>query len=488
MILYNDEHVKICTMSAYKGRCITSTLKTGDKEMTFMFRKDYRYAKQIKEEAYVRTKTDEFVIKKVEPAEGWYTCTAQMNVEELEGKQFPTGFTSTEQTALSCVTAAIEGTGWKVIRCEVTKRRTIKQEGNCSAWEIIQSVITTYRCEVSFDSIEKTISIFEKIGKDTGTYFMERLNIKKMQIQSDSYDFATRLIPVGKDGLMLNINGKNYIENHQYSKKIKTATWKDDRYSVMSSLLEDAEAKLDEMSKPYRSYTVEIKDLAASKPEKYGELLGFSLGDTVMLISKSKRIRERHRVVKMYVYPENPDANKCELANTRLSFEELQKQEQDLQAAEISTAASNAASETLNDAVGNSEELQKIASQIRAAVEAAVDDTMRQLYATKAEAQSAKNAAVEESEQVLIDTLESYSTTTQVGEMLTEAITNEAISIAEMYATKKSLSDARKAVKETLDGLHDRIAWIAEKTGYLGEYEELFSDAGEQGQDGGESE
>lgn len=488
MILYNDEHVKICTMYAFKGRCITSTLKTGDKEMTFMFRKNYRYAKQIKEEGYVRTKTDEFVIKKVEPADGWYTCTAQMNVEELEGKQFPTGFTSTEQTALSCVSAAIEGTGWRVVRCEVTKRRTIKQESNCSAWEIIQSVITTYRCEVTFDSIGKTISIYEKIGRDTGTYFMERLNLKKMQIQSDSYDFATRLIPVGKDGLMLNIDGKNYIENYQYSRKIKTATWKDDRYSVASSLLEDAEAKLDEMSKPYRSYTVEIKDLAASKSETYGEILGFDLGDTVMLISKSERIRERHRVVKMYKYPENPDANKCELANTRLSFEELQKQEQELQTAEISAAASSAATETLNDAVGNSEELQKMVSQIREAVEAAVDDTMRQLYATKAEAQSAKDAAVEESEQVLIDTLESYSTTTQVKEMLVEAITNEAISIAEMYATKKSLSDAQKAANEAINDLKDRITWIAEKTGYLNEYEDVFVNAGEAEQDGGEDE
>ena len=159
-----------------------------------------------------------------------------------------------------------------------------------------------------------------------------------------------------------------------------------------------------------------------------------------------------------------------------------------MQTAEISAAASSAATETLNDAVGNSEELQKMVSQIREAVEAAVDDTMRQLYATKAEAQSAKNAAVEESEQVLIDTLESYSTTTQVKEMLAEAITNEAISIAEMYATKKSLSDAQKAANEAINDLKDRITWIAEKTGYLNEYEDMFADAGETEQDGGEDE
>ena len=60
---------------------------------------------------------------------------------------------------------------------------------------------------------------------------------------------------------MLNIDGKNYVENHQYSKKVKTMTWKDERYTDAESLKEDAEAKLDELSKPYRSYTAEIINL-----------------------------------------------------------------------------------------------------------------------------------------------------------------------------------------------------------------------------------
>lgn len=330
MILYSDEHVKICTLHGYKERCITSTLKTGDKELTFKFRKNYKYAYRIKEEGYVRTKTDEFVIKEVVPADDWYTCTATLNVEEMEGKQFPTGFTSTAQTAGACVQQAIEGTGWTVVLCELTKKRTISKEDSCSAWNIVQSVITTYRCEVVFDTLKKQISIYEKIGKDSGAYFMERLNIKKLEIQTNTYDFATRLIPIGKDGLMISVDGRNYIDNHQYSNKVKAVTWKDERYTDAESLLEDAEAKLEELSKPYESYTVEIKDLASAHPEQYGEILSFGLGDTVMLISKSKRLRESHRIVKMYEYPENPDENRVEMANTRLSFEEIQKQEQEL--------------------------------------------------------------------------------------------------------------------------------------------------------------
>lgn len=330
MILYSDEHKKICTLSGYKDRCITSTLKTGDKEMTFKFRQNYKYADRMKEEAYIRTKTDEFVIKEIIPSDDWYTCTATLNVEELEGKQFPTGFVSETQTAKGCIEQAIANTGWTVSLCEIKKKRTISKDNSCSAWDIIQSVITTYRCEIAFDTLQKQIVIYEKMGKDSGAYFMERLNIKKLEIQTNTYDFATRLIPIGKDGLMISLNGNNYIDNHQYSSKVKAITWKDERYTDVESLLEDAKAKLEDISKPYESYTVDIKDLASAHPEKYGDILAFGLGDTVMLISKSKKLRESHRIVKMYEYPESTDNNKVEMANTRLSFEEIQKQEQEL--------------------------------------------------------------------------------------------------------------------------------------------------------------
>ena len=37
MDLYNDSHEKVCILSGIKETCITSTLKTGDKEITFEF-------------------------------------------------------------------------------------------------------------------------------------------------------------------------------------------------------------------------------------------------------------------------------------------------------------------------------------------------------------------------------------------------------------------------------------------------------------------
>jgi len=259
MELYNDLHEKVCILHGIKEPCITSTLKTGDKEITFKFRKTNKFASQIKEEAYVRTDEDEFVIKQVEPDGDWFKCTGTLNVEELEGNQFPTGFETIEVTAEECCGVAVAGTEWKVVSCEVTKKRTVRIEQNCSGWDVVQQVITTYRCEIVFNSIKKEISIYEKVGQDRGAYFIERLNLKRLQIQSNSYDFCTRLIPVGKDGLMLNIEGKNYIENHQYSKKVKTMTWKDERYTTAESLQEDAEAKLEELMLQWEELSLEME-------------------------------------------------------------------------------------------------------------------------------------------------------------------------------------------------------------------------------------
>ena len=92
---------------------------------------------------------------------------------------------------------------------------------------------------------------------------------------------------------------------------------------------EDGEAKLDELSKPYKSYTADVINLAEVS-EEYKEVFSVGLGDTVLLISKSTNIREKHRVVKFYEYPLTKERNKVELANTRLSFEEVQKTEQEL--------------------------------------------------------------------------------------------------------------------------------------------------------------
>ena len=316
--LYNLEHVKIKGLKAYKDYCIESTLSTGDKVLSFLY--PSHLSKDIIEESYIRTKTAEFVVKEIDSQGQWKSIKAVLNVEDLEGKEWEQ-FDSTEQTITDCLQLAIAGTGWTIGTCNVTRRRTVRKT-NCSAWEVIQEAKKRYRVEIEFDTLNKKINIAEKIGTDKGVYFMDSLNLKNLSIQGNSYDFYTRIIAKGKEDL------KVIVENHQYSNKTKTLIWKDERYTDEASLREDATAKLKELSKPYRAYSADILDLA-NMSQKYKDILEYSLGDTITLISKENGIREKQRLVTIREYPDEPQRNTCEIANTTLKFEDIQKEYQD---------------------------------------------------------------------------------------------------------------------------------------------------------------
>lgn len=250
MQIFNDKKERVGILKGFKDRKIVKTLNSGDRELSFKYPSDGEKVDQLKEEYYIRTKDDEYVIRKKKTGVQFNEYTAQLNVEELEGAVFPYGFESKEQTIRACLEFAFEGTGWKVGVCQNTKKRTINKDEETNAWDVLQDCLSTYRVECKIRSLEKTIDIYEQIGADRGRYFIEGLNLKKLTVTSDTYDFYTRLIPLGKDGIGIEWLGKPYLENYQYSSKIKTYVWSDERYTNTTSLIEDGIAKLEEMSKP----------------------------------------------------------------------------------------------------------------------------------------------------------------------------------------------------------------------------------------------
>ena len=283
---------------------------------------------EMKLENYIQTKEDEYVIKQINlnVNDDSYEITAQLNVEELEGTHFDT-FTTTEQTIVQAMNLAFAGTGWRCVS-SLTKKRTIKKT-NASAWEILKQAVKTYRVEPMIDSLNKVVTFTEKRGSDRGVYFSSQLNLKSVGQQAQTTDFYTRIIPVGKDGLTIETvnNGIKYLEDHTYSPKVKTYYWKDERYTVPESLMEDAKEKLYDLAHPVVAYTCDVLDLA--KVSRKYSILQYSLGDTVLIIDKYTKIRVQQRIVKMTEYPDNPDKNTCEISNVKLSFEEYAQKYED---------------------------------------------------------------------------------------------------------------------------------------------------------------
>lgn len=485
MQIFDDSKKRIGTLTGFRNREIITTLGTGDKELKFEYPAHGEIVALLKEEYYIRTKTDEFVIKAKEASGEYNKYTAVLNVEELEGQSFPYGFASKEQTIRACLEFAFEGTGWTVGTCTVTKRRTIDKEGSTTAWDVLQDCLKTYRCECIIDSIGKRVNIYEQIGQDKGCYFVEGLNLRKLTPKSDTYEFYTRIIPLGKDGISIEwLHGKEYLENYQYSRKIKTYTWKDERYTNTTSLMEDAAAKLEELSKPYTVYSADVVDLAAANPE-YKGVLAYGIGDTVRMVSKSRQTQEKQRIVKIVERPEEPEKNTVELSNTTKTFAEVQKAETEL-AKQEAISISNKSTKKILENYSTTEEIETKITASKEEVELGVLHTLEsyydktetdalitiskgeielgvsQKYQTKAamgnysttkETKSLIDLAVDAVEISVSETLESYSTTSQMNaaiKLKTDAITTE---------VNKKVNNSDFGTKITQNAYNVRIAW-----------------------------
>ncbi|EGT4142614.1 hypothetical protein EQY97_17305, partial [Clostridium perfringens] len=316
---------KIAALTEYENLCIESILESGDKTLSFYYSLFYKFYDEIEEETYIRTKTDEYVVKAKggDSNDNKTLFTCKLNVEELEGTIFDR-FESVEQNLVDALNLAIVSTGWRLNsdNCNNRKKRTIRMT-NCSSWTIIQKAKKLYDIEFKFDTLNKIIMLFDKIGDDRGIYFIDSLNLRALQVQGNSYGFYTRIIPTGKGGLTIaSVNGgKTYLENKQYSNKTLTYYWKDERYTKPESLKEDALEKLNIMSKPFKSYIASTINLAKMNG-KYKDILDYNLGDYIYLISNKNKVKDKHRIVKTKEYPQDHSKDTVELANKALDLSE----------------------------------------------------------------------------------------------------------------------------------------------------------------------
>ena len=442
MQIFNDKKQRVGILKGFKDRKIVKTLNSGDRELSFKYPSDGEKVDQLKEEYYIRTKDDEYVIRKKKTGVKFNEYTAQLNVEELEGAVFPYGFESKEQTIRACLEFAFEGTGWKVGVCQITKKRTINKDEETNAWDILQDCLSTYRVECKIRSLEKTIDIYEQIGADRGRYFIEGLNLKKLKVTSDTYDFYTRLIPLGKDGIGIEWLGKPYLENYQYSSKIKTYVWSDERYTNTTSLIEDGNAKLEEMSKPYVAYKADVIDLARQS-KKYSSVFDFDIGDTVWMISKSTKTKEKQRIVKLTEYPESPQSNTVELSNATKTFAEVQQEATDQAKSEAIKIANSSAKKVLEDGYYTKTEVETHITASKEEIELGVSKT----YETK----TIVDQKIKSVNDLTDEKLTEYSTTEQMQAAINLKAEEIDLEVSKVYETKTSVTEKIKSLNDLTD-------------------------------------
>ena len=86
----------------------------GEKTLTFSWKYDSEV--DIESEFYIATETDEYVIKeKSKASKGYYNIVAQLNLEDIEGKEWRKFGDGNVITAQKCGDLALADTGWKCI-------------------------------------------------------------------------------------------------------------------------------------------------------------------------------------------------------------------------------------------------------------------------------------------------------------------------------------------------------------------------------------
>lgn len=195
-------------------------------------------------------------------------------------------------------------------------RRTIAMDF-ATPYEILKQAMSTYKVFFEFQTEKKIITVHpaEQITS-SGEYVTDELNLRSLSFRGETTQFATRLYAYGAEGMTFaDINGgKPYVENHTYADKIVCAYWSDERYTIPENLLADAQAKLDELAVPVRSYECDVVDLAKMSPEKYG-FLAFVLHRYITLIDTARGLRVAHKIVSYTEYPDEPDRNKVVLSS-----------------------------------------------------------------------------------------------------------------------------------------------------------------------------
>lgn len=468
--LYTDTGQRVGVLVGHRELHVKHALEYDEKTLYFKYPKSGPYVGQLKNEAYVRTKTDEFVIKQVTggTTSDWISVTATMNIEGIENCLFVGGFEAVEMTVDAVLALALEDSDWTVGVCEITKKRTIRKEDDCDAWAILQQCVSTYRCEVEIDTLNHVINIYAVRGVDRGVHFMEGVNLKSLEYDRDTYEFFTQIVPVGKNGMTLLSDVDDpvlILADYTYSKKKVRKVWRDERYTNVKSLREDALAKLAEACRPLSSYTGSVKDLAAGSTE-HPDFFGYGIGDTITLVSKSTGIREKQRIVEIDEY-ENDKDNQVEINNVSKSFAQMQRDDQEIATETAARLANGYTDAQLEDYVTTDE-----------AEEAITEVTTAQLagLATKDELTNATNYAATLAQQAQEDaeataleyantaeanakrsfqeTLASYYTADETDEAIAAAIEGIDGSTGATYATVAALEEVRAlalAAQETAD-------------------------------------
>ena len=207
---------------------------------------------------------------------------------------------------------ALQGTGWSVGKITVSTKRSW-QSTDKNALSMLRTIQFIYGGDLEFDNVNKQVSLLMQSGSNSGAVFAYRKNMKSIQRVVDTRSFVTRLYAYGADGMTFASinNGKEYVENTEYSSEIRVSTLDCSSFTNPYQMLEYTEMRLADYSKPSISYVIQVMDLSVLTGWEHES---FGIGDVVTVDDKNLEIRISTRIIRMDYNVQEPWKTVIELS------------------------------------------------------------------------------------------------------------------------------------------------------------------------------
>ena len=327
--IYDSDHnfLKIIDKD-YKDLYHTKELDTGFQTLNFKLPCKEEYLLIMDEENYVEEEQYNYIIKEIiSDSNDFISVYCGPDIEDIQGSIFMI-FDFFDGNLEQAYNYCLSNTDWTVSYNSENKSIVSYQEPNVNAYEMINKIAKDYNQERWFDTKNKILYIYDTIGNNDGNiYYSNELKIKNLSKQSQTYDYATVLYPIGKDGLTISSinNGKPYLENFSYTNKYIEKIWINEDYDIPEELMKAGERYLNDISAPKASYKLKLSDLGYN----------INIGDVIFIVDKIKHVKQQQRVVKIVEYPDAPEKSSVDLSNIQVDFAKTfikgqRKMEQDI--------------------------------------------------------------------------------------------------------------------------------------------------------------
>ena len=302
--LYDIKHNKIELLTQCKDAYIENEISDGllDKNLSFSYPLTDSKSQLIKFDGFIRTKDDEFVIKEISFSDNSKEVKCKLNVEELEEKKHSSFNLSGNINKI--LDTLLNGIVWtyEIKQVPSITNAVFQVDSETTAFDLCKSITEQFEVEFKFDTINKKILVYNKIGVDSG-----QIITSDIQVQGDTYDLITEINATGANGITCKVT------NHSYSPRIKSLNWTDERYTSIETLRNAAQTKLDKLCKPLFSYscsTLRCKSI--------------SVGDYVNILDKKSgtKVKERAVKTKEYIRESEKYKNEFEIDNAKPTFQD----------------------------------------------------------------------------------------------------------------------------------------------------------------------